>query len=106
VVTERDGAVIGCAALYPFAEQKVAELACLAVHPDYAGQGKGLVLLRFVEREAVALGVERLFVLTTRTAHWFIEHGFEPAGLDTLPVERRAMYNYQRGSKVFVKALS
>jgi amino-acid N-acetyltransferase len=104
-VTERDGAVIGCAALYPFVEQRVAELACLVVHPDYANQGRGLTLLQYVEQEAAALGVNRLFVLTTRTAHWFIEHGFVEAGLDSLPIERRAMYNYQRGSKVFVKAL-
>jgi amino-acid N-acetyltransferase len=46
-----------------------------------------------------------LFVLTTLTAHWFQQQGFEAAGVDALPGARQSLYNWQRNSKVFVKAL-
>lgn len=104
-VIDRDGMVIGCAALYPFAEEGVGELACLAVHHDYRGGGRGDTLLSHLENQARSLGIGSLFVLTTRTAHWFRERGFAPADIARLPVKRRAMYNYQRNSKVFVKTL-
>jgi amino-acid N-acetyltransferase len=105
MVIERDGAVIGCSGLYCFREDRVGELACLAVHPDYRRGGRADALLVQVEHQARAAGLERIFVLTTHTAHWFRERGFEPGHLDDLPVERRALYNYQRNSKVFVKTL-
>jgi amino-acid N-acetyltransferase len=105
-VMARDGAVIACAALYPFDEEGVAELACVAVHPDYRKAGRAAALMAHLEREALARGVTRIFVLTTQTAHWFQEQGFEPAQLADLPVQRRALYNDQRGAKVYVKALA
>ncbi len=105
VVQERDGMIIACAALYPFVEEQAAELACLAVHREYRGDNRGDALLAFMEREARHLGINRLFVLTTRAAHWFQERGFRPAELEALPVARRELYNYQRLSKVFVKNL-
>ncbi len=105
-VQERDGMIIACAALYPFVQEKMAELACLAVHSDYRGADRGGALLAFLEREALQLGITQIFVLTTRTAHWFQERGFVGADLDSLPVKRRTLYNYQRNSKVFVKDLS
>jgi len=46
-----------------------------------------------------------LFVLTTRTAHWFIERGFKAAPVSALPRRRQDLYNYQRRSQVFVKRL-
>jgi amino-acid N-acetyltransferase len=104
-VIERDGAVIACAALYPFEGHALAELACLAVHPSYRNAGLGEQLLEQSERQARTLGAERLLVLTTRATHWFRERGFEPAALDSLPVERRATYNYQRNSKILLKPL-
>lgn len=106
VVMEHDGLIVGCAALYPFPEEKAGELACLAVHPDYRNSGCGAALLQFVEARARKSGMCKLFVLTTRTAHWFIEQGFVETGIEALPVERRSLYNYQRRSKVFVKKLS
>ena len=105
-VVERDGMIVACAALYPFPEGRGAELACLAVHPDYQRVGRGDALLRHVERRAAALGITRLFVLTTRTAHWFRERGFEPAAPRELSIRRRELYNYQRNSKVFVKRIA
>jgi amino-acid N-acetyltransferase len=106
VVVERDGLILATAALYPFAQEGVAELACLAVHPDYRRSGRGDALLTYMERGAKAAGADRLFVLTTHTAHWFQERGFLPAEPEDLPVERQTLYNYQRNSKVFVKSLS
>ena len=105
-VMERDGMIIACSAIYPFPQDFVAELACLAVHPDYRREGRAQTLLNMAEQFAVKKGVQRLFVLTARTAHWFLEHGFEEATLTDLPVERQAMYNYQRRSKVFIKKLT
>ncbi|MEW5755193.1 MAG: amino-acid N-acetyltransferase [Pseudomonadota bacterium] len=105
-VVERDGMIIGCAALYPYAQTEFAELACLAIHPDYRGAGRGDALLDYIEQQAVYQGIRRLFVLTTRTAHWFIERGFTESELAALPVEKQKLYNYQRKSKIFIKTLS
>jgi amino-acid N-acetyltransferase len=105
-IQERDGMIIACAALYPFLSEQMAELACLAVHPHYRGTNRGDALLAFLEREARELGIGQLFVLTTRTAHWFQERGFIAADLNFLPVSRQQLYNYQRKSKVFIKQLS
>lgn len=104
-VVERDGTIIACAALYPFTEEGVGELACMAVHNDYRDQGRGEALLEYIERQARVLQIGKLFVLTTRTAHWFQERGFAAGALGDLPIKKQAMYNYQRRSKVFIKAL-
>ena len=104
-VQERDGMIIACAALYPFLEEDMAELACLAVHSHYRSANRGDALLSFLEREALENGITQIFVLTTRTAHWFQERGFVATDLDSLPVSRQALYNYQRNAKVFVKRL-
>jgi amino-acid N-acetyltransferase len=102
-VAERDGLIVGCSALYPYPKEGLAELACLAVHQDYRKAGRGDELLQAMERRVQDMGLSRLFVLTTQTAHWFQERGFEPARLDDLPIQRQDLYNYQRNSKIFVK---
>ncbi|MBI3776722.1 MAG: amino-acid N-acetyltransferase [Gammaproteobacteria bacterium] len=104
-VVERDGMIIGCGALYPYPNDNVGELAGLAVHPDYRDNGRGEALLSYLERRAKKIGVKRLFVLTTQTAHWFIERGFERADITALPVKKQALYNYQRRSQVYIKNL-
>ncbi|BCX89003.1 amino-acid N-acetyltransferase [Methylomarinovum tepidoasis] len=104
-VIERDGLVIGCAALHAFPEVKMGELACLALHPDYRGENRGRRLLEHIEAQAHRQGLERLFVLTTRTLHWFRERGFRPAAFTDLPVQRQRCYNAQRNSKVLIKCL-
>jgi len=103
-VVEHDRVIVGCAALYPF-EDGMAELAGLAVHPDHRRAGVGERLLLAVEARAKRHKVKRLFVLTTRTAHWFIERGFSAAPVAALPRRRQGLYNYQRRSQVFVKRL-
>ncbi len=105
-VVERDGMVIACAALYCYAEEQMAELACVAVHSDYRNRGHGDNLLAHMERTAQQQGMQRLFVLTTQTAQWFAERGFELTLVDSLPMEKRQLYNYKRGSKVFVKPVA
>lgn len=104
-ILEHDGIVIGCAALYPFAEEKAGELACLAVHADYRDAGRGATLLEFVEAAARKKKLKRLFVLTTQTAHWFVERGYAEADVAELPRKKQALYNFQRKSKVFVKRI-
>jgi amino-acid N-acetyltransferase len=104
-VLEHDHVIVGCAALYPFPDEKSAELACLVVHPDYRDAGTGEQLLKWIEEKAKKLRIKRLFVLTTRAAHWFIEHGFAEASVDKLPKQKQALYNYQRRSKVLVKPI-
>lgn len=51
-VIERDGMIIACAALFTFAETEAAELACLAVHPDYQAHGRGDDLMQHIEWQA------------------------------------------------------
>lgn len=103
-VMEHDGIIVGCAALYPQSAED-AELACLAVHPDHREWGYGEQLMSRIEARAKKSGIKRIFVLTTRTAHWFVERGFSPVSVDELPEGRRQMYNYQRRSKVLCKPL-
>jgi amino-acid N-acetyltransferase len=104
-VIERDGMVVACAALYEYPDDRIAELACLVVHPDYRTSGRGDQLLHYLERECVAHELDRLFVLTTQTSHWFRERGFESCDIDDLPETRRAHYDQGRRSKVLLKQL-
>jgi amino-acid N-acetyltransferase len=105
VVAEYDNHIIGCAALYAFPEERVGELAALAVHPDFRREGYGEALLREIEQRARRLRLTTLFVLTTRTAHWFAERGFRSATIADLPQQKQALYNYHRKSQVYRKPL-
>jgi amino-acid N-acetyltransferase len=105
IVIERDGAIVACAAIYPFEQENAGELACLAVSPDYRGSNRGERLLKGIEQAAKRLNLSTVFLLTTRTAHWFIERGFIETSLASLPAKKQALYNYQRNSKIFSKQL-
>jgi amino-acid N-acetyltransferase len=105
IVLEHDHRIIGCAALYPFINERAAELACLAVQSNYRRQGYGDALLKHILAKAQALKLKKLFVLTTRTAHWFIERDFKEVDIGQLPKQKKMLYNYQRRSKVFLKNL-
>jgi amino-acid N-acetyltransferase len=96
----RDNVIIGCAAMFPFAGDGAAELACFSIHPDYHKQGMGEQLFAIMESTAKKAGLNSLFVLTTQAEHWFLERGFSECSLDDLPVEKQDLYNYQRKSKV------
>ena len=104
-VLEDNGQIYGCVAMHPFPGTGTAELACLAVIQGKRGGGFGEMLLKHVEAKARAQGLQSLFVLTTQTAHWFVERGFDEADKNALPPPRQQLYNNQRCSKVFVKQL-
>jgi amino-acid N-acetyltransferase len=107
LVAELDGIVVGCCALYPF--DGAGEIACVAVHDAYRRSstrpGIGAGLLRAAEERARGAAMDRLFLLTTQARDWFLEQGFVDGHIDDLPGPKQALYNYQRNSKVMIKAL-
>ncbi|MFM8609907.1 MAG: amino-acid N-acetyltransferase [Burkholderiaceae bacterium] len=104
-IIEHDGVIFGCAALYPYPEAATAEMAALTVSPQSQGQGDGEKLMRRIEQRARAMGLKSIFVLTTRTMHWFLKRGFVQADPDWLPEARKRKYNWDRKSLVLVKRL-
>lgn len=104
-IIDRDGLIIGCAALYPYPEEKMAEMACVAVHPEYRDGNRGLQLLKHMKVQAKNMGIKQLFVLTTQSLHWFREQGFNEIGVASLPMAKQSLYNYQRRSKILSVAL-
>ncbi len=104
-VMEKDNMIIGCAALYPIDDARAGELACVAVLKEYQKDGRAKQLLDHIEKKAKNACMNRIFALTTRTAHWFLEQGFVETSLDRMPASRKKLYNYQRNSKIFVKSL-
>ena len=104
-IIEHDGVIFACAALYPYPEARTAEMAALTVSPDVQGQGDGERVLKRVEQRAKAAGLDSIFVLTTRTMHWFIKRGFVQMDPDWLPEARKRKYNWDRKSQVLVKKL-
>ena len=104
-VLEHDRMIIGCAGLYPFSDERAGELAGLAVHPDFRGRGAGERLMAAIEKRARGLRLKQLFVLTTRTEHWFVERGYVETGVGALPQKKKELYNYHRRSVVLTKRL-
>ena len=105
-VIEHDGIIFGCAALMPYPEARTAEMAALTVSPLSQGQGDGERILKRIEQRSRAAGLDSLFVLTTRTMHWFIKRGFTQVDPDWLPEARKKKYNWDRRSLVLVKKLN
>ncbi|MFY9511431.1 MAG: amino-acid N-acetyltransferase [Rubrivivax sp.] len=104
-VIEHDGIIFGCAALHAYPEARTAEMAALTVSPLSQGQGDGERILKRVEQRAKGMGLDSIFVLTTRTMHWFIKRGFAPVDPDWLPEARKRKYNWDRRSQVLVKKI-
>jgi N-acetylglutamate synthase-like GNAT family acetyltransferase len=104
-IVEHDGVIFACAALYPYPEARTGEMAALTVSPQSQGQGDGEKILKRIEHRARAMGLESIFVLTTRTMHWFLKRGFVQSDADWLPEARKRKYNWDRKSLVFVKKL-
>jgi amino-acid N-acetyltransferase len=105
-IIEHDGVIFACAALYPFADAKTGEMAALTVSPQSQGQGDGEKVLKRIEQRARAMGLDSIFVLTTRTMHWFLKRGFVQVDAEWLPEARKRKYNWDRKSMVFVKKLT
>jgi amino-acid N-acetyltransferase len=104
-IIDHDGVIFACAALYPYPEAKTAEMAALTVSPQSQGQGDGEKILKRVEQRARAMGLHSIFVLSTRTMHWFLKRGFVQMDPDWLPEARKRKYNWDRKSQVLVKKL-
>jgi amino-acid N-acetyltransferase len=104
-VIEHDGIIFGCAALYPYPEARIGEMAALTISPQVQGQGDGERILKRVEQRARAMGLEHIFVLSTRTMHWFIKRGFVQVDPERLPEARKKKYNWDRRSQVLMKRL-
>jgi amino-acid N-acetyltransferase len=104
-IIEHDGVIFACAALYAYPEARTAEMAALTVSPDDQGQGDGERVLKRIEQRAKAAGLDSIFVLTTRTTHWFLKRGFVLVDPDWLPDARKRKYNWDRKSQVLVKKL-
>ncbi|XP_073144210.1 probable amino-acid acetyltransferase NAGS1, chloroplastic [Henckelia pumila] len=102
-VLEREGHVIACAALFPFPEDRCGEVAAIAVSPECRGQGQGDKLLDYIEKRASSLGLQMLFLLTTRTADWFVRRGFLECSIESIPEQRRSKINISRRSKYYRK---
>ena len=104
-IIDHDGVIFACAALYPYPEAGTAEMAALTVSPQSQGQGDGEKVLKRIEQRARAMGLKSIFVLTTRTMHWFLKRGFVQTDPDWLPEARKRKYNWDRKSQVLVKKL-
>jgi amino-acid N-acetyltransferase len=104
-VIEHDGVIFGCVALYPYPEAGTGEMAALTVSNNVQGQGDGERMLKRVEQRARAAGLSSIFVLTTRTMHWFLKRGFVVGDAESLPEARKRKYNWDRRSQVLIKTL-
>lgn len=104
-VFTRDNLIIACAQLKMF-ENGFAEIGCMVVKKEYRSQGRGDAMLCFLERLSVMCGCPNVFVLSTQTMEWFVEHGYSAVDVDQLPPSRKAVYNYQRRSKIYMKKIS
>ncbi|BAP58438.1 amino-acid N-acetyltransferase [Candidatus Tachikawaea gelatinosa] len=102
IIIKRENLIIACVALYVFKKEKIGEMACLAVHPDYRKSSRGQLLLRAIENQSLKIGLKKIFVMTTCSIHWFQENGFVPVNIDSLPKIKRKIYNHQRKSKILM----
>ena len=82
-----------------------AEIGCMVVSREYRSQGRGDAMLGYLERLSVHCGCTSVFVLSTQTMDFFAERGFKEVSVDTLPPSRKAVYNYERKSKIFMKKI-
>jgi amino-acid N-acetyltransferase len=107
-VLEIDRHIVGCVAMHPYPEQKMAELACLYVSRSNENQGLGRKLMSFIENLARQRGFSKLFALSTQAFVYLQQKGgFVEMPSDVLPPSRRAKYEASgRNSRVLVKDLA
>jgi len=103
-VFTRDNLIIACAQLKLF-ENGFAEIGCMVVKKEYRSQGRGDAMLCFLERMSVLCDCPNVFVLSTQTMEWFVEHGYKGTTVDQLPPSRKEVYNHQRKSKIYMKRI-
>ena len=77
VAEAADGTIIGCGSLKVYSG-RLAEIAGLAVRPDYQGAGVGRALTEALIAEACADGLAEILALTRKPA-FFLKLGFQPS---------------------------
>ena len=102
-IIERDGLIIACAAFHLLKEERLAVMSCLAVHPDYQHQARGKRLFDYLLSHAKQQQINKLWVLSTQTSHWFLERGFHISDKQSLPASLKFHYNSGRNSKILYK---
>lgn len=109
----RDVQILACVLLQDLGKSadgmRCGELAAFCVHPSHRGSGRGDSLLDYVEQSARTRGIQHLVLLTTRTADWFLQRDFKPAGIahdsTILPETRRALIDPTRNSHLYCKEI-
>lgn len=104
IVYNVDEGIHACAALKVYQESGAsaqAEICAVAVDPAYGNMGVGPKIVNYLLDKARAKGVKSVFVMTTQTADFFEKLGFAPDSIDSIPPERKKLWNPERGSKVY-----
>jgi amino-acid N-acetyltransferase len=104
VVYSIDDVVHASGSLHDYGEGQ-AEIAAIATNPVYGHLSMGRKIVSYLIEKAEKLGMDRVFVLTTRTTDWFEQLGFVEAELDSLPRKKRDAYNHARKSRIFALEL-
>ena len=99
ITYEIDECVCACAALHIYDNQ--AEIAAVAVDETYSHLGIGPKMINYLISKAKKLNLKSIFILTTQSADWFEKLGFQNDVIDSLPSERKKLWNSKRNSKVY-----
>jgi len=98
-----DGQARASGALHYWGTQ--GEIAAIAVDKAYADMGLGSRIVRFLVKKAKKDGLSKVFALTTQTHDWFETLGFKENSIESLPEERKKIYDPERKSKVYTLEL-
>lgn len=100
IVYELDGGIHACAALHLYSDGQ-AEIAAVAVENSFVHLGIGRKLTEYLIDKADRMNASGIFIMTTQAADWFEKLGFRADGIESLPEERRALWNPGRNSRVY-----
>ena len=103
-VLEIDGSIRACGALHDWGEEQ-GEIAAVATDPKYKALGLGKQIVGYLVEKARKSKKHRVFALTTQTHDWFESLGFKEATVESLPEQKRKVYDQARKSKVFALEL-
>ena len=106
-IFEIDHHPIGCVALHAYPAQQKGELAFLYVNPSHENQGIGVKLIQFVEDQALAAGLNSLYLLSTQAfAYFHTKAAYQEGSPKDLPEERLKKYiKTGRNSRILTKNL-
>lgn len=100
IIYEIDGGIRACAALHIYSDNQ-AEIAAVAVDESFSNLGIGPKLIDFLISRAKSKNAGSIFILTTQTADWFEKIGFTADKIESMPPERKQIWNPERNSKLF-----